>query len=99
ECRLKQARELAQFAALYSDRVFLNNHFGTLGRYLNNSIDEARFEFHDDLEVMLLFRPLIEAGLIVPITPSTTHCYHCLGRKALNGGERKQFDSSLRRFA
>jgi hypothetical protein len=51
------------------------------------------------LEIILVFRPLIESGLIVPVTPTTTLCYHCLGKSALPDVDRKRFDSSLRRFA
>jgi len=100
ECRMKRVRELVQFAAFYSDCVFVNNNlFASSGQYQASPIDEARLAFHDDLEVILVFRPLIESGIIVPVTPTTTLCYHCLGKRALPDGDRKRFDRSLRRFA
>ncbi len=100
ECRMKRARELVQFAAFYSDRVFVNNNlFASAGQYQVSPIDKARAAFHDDLEVILVFRPLIESGIIVPITPTTTLCYHCLGKSALPDRDRRRFDDSLRRFA
>ena len=75
ECRIKRARELVQFAAFYSDRVFINNNlFTSSGRFQNVPIDEARSAFHDELEIILIFRPLIESGLVVPVTPTTTLC-------------------------
>jgi len=99
-CRIRRARELVQFAAFYSDRVFVNNNlFTSSGRFQNVPIDEARSAFHDELEIILIFRPLIESGLVVPVTPTTTLCYHCLGKSALPEVDRKRFDSSLRRFA
>ena len=100
ECRIKRARELVQFAAFYSDRVFINNNlFTSSGRFEKIPIDEARSAFHDELEIILVFRPLIESGLIEPVTPTTTLCYHCLGKSALSDVDRKRFDGSLRRFA
>ncbi len=100
ECRIKRARELVQFAAFYSDRVFVNNClFTSTGRFEESPIDVARSAFHRELEIILVFRPLIESGLIVPVTPTTTLCYHCLGKSALPDADRKRFDGSLRRFA
>ncbi len=100
ECRIRRARELVQFAAFYSDRVIINNIlFTSSGRFEKVPIDEARSAFHDELEIILVFRPLIESGLIVPVTPTTTLCYHCLGKTALPDVDRKRFDGSLRRFA
>ncbi len=84
ECRLNRAKELAQFAAFYSDRVIMNNGlFTSVGRFEQADLDEARSAFHDELEILIVLRPLIESGLIVPVTMSTNTCFHCLGRRAL----------------
>jgi hypothetical protein len=99
-CRTKRARELVQFAAFYSDRVFVNNNlFATSAGYESVPIDAARRDFLTELEVLLVFRPLIEAGIVVPVTPKTTLCYHCLGKSSLPKGDQRKFDRALQRFA
>ncbi len=60
ECRTERAQHLAEFAALYSDRVYFPNPFAE--RVMTRS------EFYGDIEVIAYLRPLIEAGLLVPIT-------------------------------
>lgn len=100
ECRLKMVREVIQFAAFYSDRVFINNN---LSRFTNlgddSSLDETRCDLVNELEVLLAMRPLIETGLIVPVTPTTELCYHCLGKSVLPVADQKRFDRSLNEFA
>jgi hypothetical protein len=99
DCRTEKAKELAQFAAFYSDRVFINNGlFSLSGMLQNEDLDNARYMFHDELEILLVLRPLIEAGLVVPTTASTNTCLHCLGRKSLPAGEVVKFDNALKRF-
>jgi hypothetical protein len=104
ECRLKKAAQLVQFAAFYSDRVFMNNGlFSSLGISREGDLDDARFAFYNELRVLMVFRPLIQSGLIVPLTPSTTKCLHCLGKSVLPAREVARFDRALsrmkRRFA
>lgn len=100
ECRIKRARELVQFASFYSDRIFVNNNlFSSSGRLAQTPIDEARFAFEDELKIILVFKPLIESGLIVPVTPTTTLCYHCLGKSVLPSEDRKRFDRTFREYA
>jgi hypothetical protein len=98
DCRLAKARELAQFAAFYSDRVFINNGLLKFSWRDGDSLDEDRLGFLDELEVIVVLRPLIEAGLIVPITPTTTLCFHCLGKTALPQNDQTKFDRALRRM-
>jgi len=99
ECRMKMVRELIQFAAFYSDRVFINNNLSRFADvYSDSPLDEARCGLHDELEIMATMRPLIEEGLIVPVTPTTGLCYHCLGKRAMPDSERRRFDRALRRF-
>ena len=99
DCRTSRAKELAQFAAFYSDRVFINNGlFSVSGMIQERNLEDAKQMFHDELEILLVLRPLIEAGLIVPTTASTNTCFHCLGRKSLPIGEVIKFDGALKRF-
>ena len=71
-CRLRHVDQLAQFAAFYSDRVyihnFLSNHEHPPHSGYLPSLEERRHTLLDDLEVLSHLRPLIEAGLIVPVT-------------------------------
>ncbi len=78
-CRSRRATEIAQFAGLYSDRVYLFNFFTELQYPIPETEDEeVRFymQFCDDLKILFLLRPLLEAGIIVPYTPPF-YCVHC----------------------
>jgi hypothetical protein len=97
-CRLRRANELAQFAAFYSDRVFINNGlFAFGGRQDRMPLDFARSHFLDELRVFSVFRPLIEAGLIIPITPNPELCFHCLGKGTLPDHDQNRFDRAIQR--
>lgn len=99
DCRQSKVKELAQFAAFYSDRVITNNGlFTAIGRIEKGDSDVAKQTFHDELELLLTLRPLIECGLITPITPDTNKCFHCLGKSALPLGEVAKFDNAFRRL-
>jgi hypothetical protein len=77
DCRMKRIDQLARFAILYSDRVYIGNYFSA---YLtDNSIDleGLRTSFFNDLMILLYIKPLIENGNIV-IAPNEFHlCKNC----------------------
>ncbi len=80
-CRLKKAESLAQFSALYSDRVYID-YFPS--EYLNHvekieklNPGEIQKRLANDLSVLSYYRPLIEAQKIIPIT-HPNYCPHCL---------------------
>lgn len=99
-CRVRRASELAQFAAFYSDKVFINNGLFSFGGSLDGkTIEVVRAGFANELKVIAVFRPLIEAGLIVPITPNPELCFHCLGRDALPKEDHARFDQAIQRVA
>ena len=104
ECRLKRSDELARFAALYSDKVFIHNFIADQELHSttdSNLEDYARETFINDVAVMLSLRPLIEAGRIVPVTPPHV-CDHCISRMHYGMNADKlwdaQYEDLLRRY-
>lgn len=74
KCRTKRVNELIQFAALYSDKIYIHNFLSNFAAHKQDAPDEAgishmRKVLANDLQVLSQLRPLIEAGRIVPITP------------------------------
>lgn len=71
-CRLEQSESLAQYAAFYSDKVYIKNFIIDHLNHLQNdnppNEDVMKCRFYSDLCVMQNSRPLIENGLIVPIS-------------------------------
>jgi hypothetical protein len=92
-CRLDKAKNLAQFAALYGDRVYINyypneylNHFEGI-KNKNSSFLKERLV--NDLSVLNYLRPLIENNKIIPITHSN-YCPHCLAKESFGGDADKR---------
>ncbi len=105
-CRLQRVSELARFAALYSDHVYIRNplmHYNIhVEKRKNVNISILRKELFEDLLVMNELRPLVEAGRIVPITPPGTRCPHCLWDQNENSDEctklRPEFERLQKEF-
>lgn len=79
-CRLKRTQELAQFASLYSDRVYINNfaHEHVLhSEHLADNQDKFRKEFAHDIIIYSYLLPLIDKGFVVPVSHMNM-CPHCL---------------------
>lgn len=97
-CRRERAEQLAHFAALYSDRVYIRNLFSDYVEHLDDRHlpDESvlRERFAEDLEILTYLRPFIEAEKILPIT-APNYCLHCLAKHSGLQGER-QLTKSLR---
>ena len=84
DCRSKNVGELAQFAALYSDRIFIRNYFADyLSHGFDNENETIKRRFADDLTLFLYLQPLILNGNIVPVTPPQNYCTHCLIERSL----------------
>jgi hypothetical protein len=101
DCRLRRVDQLAQFAAFYSDRVYIHNFLSNHEHQPHSgyipSLEKRRNTLLDDLEVLLRLRPLIEAGLIVPVSGTEEACPLCVARGAFGADadrrllrERKQ---------
>src|SRR5882672_2624472 len=102
-CRIRHVDQLAQFAAFYSDRVYIHNflsnhehepHSGSIP-----SLEERRYTFLDDLRVIGRIRPLIEAGLIVPVTSTGEVCNQCIALGAFGTDADRRFIRERRRLA
>lgn len=95
-CRLQKLKELAQFAALYSDKVYVRN-------FLNDYADEEHLtkldkdlvldKFQKDLIVFSTLLPLIEAGKVQLITFQKI-CPHCLSLQSLQQNAGPQYDKA-----
>jgi hypothetical protein len=81
DCRIGHSDQLAQFASLYSDSVYVHNLLGDhahhTDRYTKDSLPEFRQKVVDDLTVLNRMRPLVEAGRIVPVTAPLATCSGC----------------------
>lgn len=100
ECRLRHVLSLGQFAAFYSDRVYIPNfmmdHFAHRG---TRSEEVLRSRFLDDVTIFSAIRPLVEAGRVVPVTPSETRCPRCFGLYDAPNSEREQINRTERMLA
>jgi hypothetical protein len=101
-CRVKKAQQLAQFAAFYSDRIYIHNFIADHLRHLEGDKypNEAmlKYTFANDLIVLDYLRPLIEAEIIVPVT-SPHHCPNCFVREILHHDTDKRLASAIERLA
>jgi hypothetical protein len=102
-CRIRHVDQLAQFAAFYSDRVYIHNflsdhehepHSGEM-----SSLEERRYRLLDDLRVIVRIRSLIAAGLIIPVTITGDVCNQCIALDTLGTDADKRFIHERRRLA
>lgn len=79
DCRSRHLGELALFAALYSDRVYMRNYFSEYLQHGANYKDEnsLRRRFATDINLLIQIAPLLETEKITPVTPPN-HCIHCV---------------------
>ena len=83
-CRLRRADRLARFAALYSDRIYVQNYFDQYPQKIPHMptewLDETlRTQFAGDLEVLLALKPLLESGIVCLVKHPAFHiCPSCL---------------------
>lgn len=81
-CRVSKADNLARFASLYSDRIYIPNYFDQY-IHLWEELPEthARYLYAGDLKVLLTLKPLIENGIIYLINSPDYHfCPDCLSK-------------------
>ena len=92
-CRLRHVDQLVQFAAFYSDRVYIQNFLSNHEPHPDSgypSLETRRYTLLLDLEVLSHIRPLIEAGLIVPVTSTGEVCPQCIALGAFGVGADKR---------
>ena len=92
ECRLDKVKHLAQFAALYSDRIYIHNFFADHLKHLDRETppneERLRERFATDVAIYGFLRPLITAGYITPVTPPH-YCSHCFAEHILGHDDDK----------
>jgi len=102
KCRKRKAEEIAQFAAFYSDRVYIHNFLTDILLYSHHGKfpDEFAIKSHlvNDLEVLNLLRPLIEAEAIVPIT-MPDYCPHCFAERVLKQSDELRVKKAVDHLA
>ena len=90
---MEAVNELARFAALYSNRVYIHNLLADHAPSWGHPPDEDSFEFRqdliEDLTVFLQIRPLIESGRIIVFSPPATTCPYCYA-KSIFGSKADQ---------
>ncbi|HCI44097.1 MAG TPA: hypothetical protein DE315_00980 [Candidatus Omnitrophica bacterium] len=97
ECRLSKMSELARFALLYSDRVYVYNFFI---RYTHmaekmpaNHLVAEKLNFFNEVQLICYIKPLIEKGIIRLYTPPLTdYCPCCQSRLYLGKNGEKRFN-------
>jgi hypothetical protein len=97
-CRLKRAEQLAQFAALYSDQVYIRYPLSDYIKHIESKHlpDESviKTNFAEDLVLLNYLRPLIESKKILPITPPHV-CLDCLAKHSLGLKDDKQLNKAF----
>jgi hypothetical protein len=74
-CVRQKLEFLAHYASLYCDLVFLPVPLsGSKGR----SVAEQKVALEESIRSLGILRPVIEAGLVRPVTMTTSHCRHML---------------------
>lgn len=98
ECRINRAFELAQFAALYSDQIYIRNFFS---RYLYHDpadIDTLRYFLYGDLRVLALIEPLVRDGKVIPFTVPVDICPKCLAKDSFGKDASKRFEKEQKKL-
>lgn len=95
-CRLQRVNQLVQFAALYSDKVYIRNFFENYADIskTKKSKDRILMEFTEDLLIFSALLPLIEAGRIQLVTFQDI-CPHCLSLEALEQNAKSEYDKAI----
>lgn len=94
-CRKRNLQQLVQFASLYSDRVYIENLFtARLAQADDLSTSEFKSQVFDDLQLLLYIRPMLDAGIIVPITSKNT-CNYCLANNDCGHNESACYENVM----
>lgn len=97
-CRKNKLNEIARFAALYSDKVYIHNFVSayspTFGHPPDNDSYEFREGFIDDLTLLLEIQPLVESGVVQLFTPSTHYCPVCFAEKVFGSRTGKRIKAA-----
>lgn len=99
DCRIQRIDNLARFALMYSDKVFISSFFsGYVDLDSNVDLNLAKKNFYDDLLVIQKIRPLVEKGIIEFFAPEVNVCFSCQARSFLGDSAGKKLDSSYKKL-
>ena len=80
-CRLDRLQSLGQFAAFYSDRVYMRNPFSGYAHLTSNIPDDMlRSIFFDDIQVATSLKPLLQHGVVRFVSDIDHFCPSCLAK-------------------
>lgn len=97
-CRIGAANELGRYAALYADRVYIQNPFNRYHSAFGDDSEGLRSDFTHDVAVIQHLLPLIEAGCVVPVSLSLEHCMHRLPKGTYGAQASKHTAAALRQI-
>jgi len=87
ECRERRVRELIRFSTLFSDVVHVRNGFSDFCVDPSHPTIEDSATFRkkviDEVRILCVLRPVLEAGLVKFFTPKTDICLVCFAKKNL----------------
>jgi hypothetical protein len=98
DCRLDRAKELAQFAALYSDQVYIMNFLSDYQHLKDESEEMLRFHFLSDLSVFAFLQPLIEEGRVIPFT-TPYFCPQCFAKESFGKEADRRFEREYQKLS
>jgi hypothetical protein len=75
-CRLQKLDFLARYTALYADKVLFPVPLSNPSKI--SDLEQCRDQLCQTALILLRTRPLIDAGLIVPVVMRSTHCVHMI---------------------
>lgn len=85
KCRKKRAYNLGQFALMFSDTVYIRNYLSSLTTDCleHGNEEQVKESFIHDLEILNFLRPLVEKGIVVPVSPHNM-CKNCFSKQVVN---------------
>lgn len=98
-CRSSKVDQLARFALMYSDRVYINNFFADYSHIKDSfSGDIIKRTFFHDLIIAVLLRPLVEMGSIVFFTPPAHTCTQCWAEQSFGPDAGRRLMAEYKRL-
>ena len=101
DCRLTRLDELARFALLYSDQVYIHNYFSDYEHYREGEVSESDLKehFYQDVFLTVEYQPLFEKGFLIPFTPPEHICQDCLADSFLGHDAERRLQKGYKWLA
>lgn len=91
-CRTSKVEQLTQFAAFYSNHVYVHNFMHNYVLHGDTGSD-FKFDLADDISILAYLFPFIEAGLISFVTYDN-YCPHCMALTSINENMGDKFKAA-----